>query len=103
MPTDFNYGNNQRSYSHVNESSIDILASSTTVIEENINRKYLILQNVSNADIWISFSEANLGKTLLITPGGSYEVYNGSSSLWTGSVYAYCASGPKKMNYLEGS
>jgi len=80
--------------------------SSTLVLAANASRQYLLLQNVSDADIWINLGAAaavNDGLAKLRRRTGSYEASLKLGNLWRGAVYAiHAATGFKTLLVSEG-
>jgi hypothetical protein len=53
---------------------IEVGTTTTSVLSENLNRKYLLIFNDSDKDIYISFgSDAEIGQGILISAKGHYE------------------------------
>lgn len=63
--------------------------TSTLLMAANLNRKYLFIQNIDDASIWINFGGAanNTPGNILITGGGSF-VLEGSA-ITTQSIYVF--------------
>lgn len=77
-------------------------SSSTSVLVANTDRRFAILVNDSNEDIYIA-----LGATAILNQGirlnaagGSLEI--NSTNLYTGAITAICASGSKNLTVCEG-
>lgn len=77
-------------------------ATSTTVLAANTARKYLLLCNDSDEDIYVSFGAAAvLNKGLRLNAGGGiFEMVMGDMQ-FTGIVYAISTSGSKNLSYIE--
>ncbi len=58
-------------------STITTGGAAQQVMAQNLNRKYLLFQNVSTNNMWIRFGVGNASNSqpsLLILPNGSYEM-----------------------------
>jgi hypothetical protein len=79
--------------------------ASQIALAANASRKYAVLQNDSDTDIYIALGTAavmNRG-IKLNAGGGSYEIRSADGSLYKGDVYAICSvAGPKNLLLTEG-
>lgn len=85
-------------------STVNIGTSSTLALNANESRKFAILINNSDEDIYIDFGEAaSVDSGVRISAGGfSYEIDR--QNLWAGSIYAiHGGSGLKQLLVMEFS
>jgi hypothetical protein len=75
---------------------------STLVRPANDERRYLLLVNDSNAEIYLSLGTAAAAfiGIRLNASGGWYEMLDGQN-LYTGAVYAIAAAAAKNLTYVE--
>jgi hypothetical protein len=75
---------------------------STVIAPVNQNRSYLLIQNDSDATVYLALNAAaELGKGIRLNAGGgSYEI--NFTNLFTGAVHAITASGSKNVCIQEG-
>lgn len=88
----------------VSDAPISVVTTSTLALADNPNRKYALLINTSNTDIWLRLGQAAvLGSGIFIARGGfAYEITG--ENLWTGAIYAiHGGAGAKVMSVLEMS
>ena len=81
---------------------VSVGATTTQVLAVNTARTFAALVNDSDEIIYLSLSGtaiANKGIRLNVG-GGSYEI--NMTNLYTGAVFAICASGSKNMTVAEG-
>lgn len=78
--------------------------SSTSVLASDTSRLYAMFINDSNEDMYMYLgAAASLNKGIrLKASGGSYEMSNAIGNLYTGAIYAICASGNKVMLVTVG-
>jgi hypothetical protein len=89
----------------VNQSRVDVAATSTAVIAANSSRKYLILINDSDTTIYLSFGGAAqlYAGVRLNSNGGSYEMGAAFGNNYTGAVYAiHGSTDTKRLLINEG-
>jgi hypothetical protein len=88
----------------ITHKAVTIGAASTEVRVANTARRYLLLVNDADEVIYVSLGVAAAANTgiRLNASGGSYEIGRASGSLYTGAIYAICASGSKKLLVTEG-
>jgi hypothetical protein len=84
------------------QGAVAVGIGSTLVIGANLERRYLILTNDSDAAIYVGFAAgAVLNQGIrLNADGGWYEMIEGQN-LYAGAVYAISAAGGKNLCYLE--
>lgn len=72
----------------VNSLAVEVGTTSSVVLPANDHRKFCVLINDSNANIYISFgSPASVNTGVRISAGGfSYEIDN--TNLWVGEIHA---------------
>ena len=87
--------------------TITVAATSTTVLPGYAGRMYLALVNDSDEAIYVALGTAAVqgAGIRLNAAGGSLEIVNGNvadgGTPFTGTVYAICASGSKKLTVME--
>lgn len=84
-------------------SVVNVGTTSTTLLSSNTSRKYALLVNDSDEDVYIKLgATAVLNQGIRINAnGGSYELSLGNGNLYTGSVNGICLSGSKKILVTE--
>lgn len=83
-----------------------VTATSSVVRAANPNRRYLLLTNDGDVEIYIRLgSTAFLNNSIRLNPGGgSYEMTLGAGNIYTGAVYGiHGSTGNKGLLYVEGS
>lgn len=81
---------------------VDVGDSSTTVRAANAERRYLLLVNDSDTEIYVALGVAavlNQG-IRLNSEGGWYEMLEGQN-LYAGAVYAIASAADKRLTYQE--
>jgi len=83
--------------------SVAVGATSTKVLEANSGRNYACLTNNSNETIFVSYGVAAVQDKghRLNAGGGVLEITH--DMMWTGAIYAICASGSKKLATVDAS
>ncbi len=79
---------------------VSIGSTSTLISNVNRNRKFLVLVNDSNEDIYIA-----LGSTAVMNEGLKINASTGTVTInsdYTGKVYGICSSGGKNLTKVEG-
>lgn len=82
--------------------SVNVSASSFSVLPANANRKYALIINNSTVDVTIclgAVATLNVG-IILKANGGAYEINN--SNLYTGAISAIAASATGALAVTEG-
>jgi hypothetical protein len=79
-----------------------VTGTSSEIVPVTQNRSYLLIQNDSDATIYLALNEdAEVGKGIRLNAGGgSYEI--NFTNLFTGAVHAITASGSKNVCIQEG-
>lgn len=77
-----------------------INTTSELILPENRYRIYLMLQNSSASDIFISFSNARNNGGFKISPGGFYEL---DGRVGYNSIYGYSDGTNQQLTVIEGS
>lgn len=75
--------------------------ASQKVLDENPNRRYLVVQNISDTTMWLNFgATATANDSVQLLPGGSI-TFNGS---WVpgDEVHLLCSTAGKKFVCKEG-
>lgn len=83
--------------------TIDGAGQSQEVMAANGDRETLLVQNISDTDMWLNFGDdasADAGSILLPANGGSYESPPGACS--SQSVHLICATVGKAFTAKEG-
>jgi len=88
---------------NITHTAVAIGAGSTLVLAANANRKYLLLENDSDTNIYISYGVAAiLYKGIRLNAnGGSHELPTGFT--YTGAIYAINSAGAKNLLVTEGA
>jgi hypothetical protein len=84
------------------QGAVSVGIASTAILAANPDRRYLLLVNDSNANIYVSLGAAAVLYTgiRLNAGGGWYEMLDGQN-LYTGAVNAIAAAAAKNLTYLE--
>lgn len=83
-------------------SSVTVGATSTSVLAENLSRKYLCLCNDSNETIYLSLgAAAQMNKGIRLNANGGVVEWFGPN-VHLVSIYGICASGSKVLTIMEG-
>ncbi len=83
-------------------SSISVGTSSTSVLSSNSSRKNVLIQNISDTNIFINLGgTATLNNGILIQPNASYEISYMQGNLFTGSISAICSASGKSLIVTE--
>ncbi|MEX2395875.1 MAG: hypothetical protein WD491_02570 [Balneolales bacterium] len=87
-----------------NHTTKTIGSTTTEVIAKNNSRRYLLLVNDSNEDMYIKLGvDAVMNEGIRIpSDGGSYEMTAGEGNVWQGAIDAICSSGSKTILVAEG-
>lgn len=85
------------------DGSVTVGNTSTLVLPANPNRIYAMLTNDSDEAIYLAFGTAAvLNKTCRLNPNGGVQEYSPAmANLFTGPVYAICATGGKNLLTVE--
>jgi hypothetical protein len=86
----------------VNQQAVDVGTTSSVILPANEHRKFCVLVNDSNANIYISFgSPASINNGIRISAGGfSFEIDN--TNLWVGEIHAiHSGTGTKRLLIQE--
>lgn len=86
----------------VTDGSVNVAAASTLVLADNPQRKYALIINTSNTDVWLRLgSAAALNQGIFVARNGfAYEI--SANNLWTGEIYGiHGGSGLKLLSVLE--
>jgi len=94
-------------YANLVQTKVTIAAASTQIVAKNPNRRYLLIQNISDETIYIGIGTAAVTETGMQIPKvGTNEISDaefnfGKSNLHNKAVYGICASGSKTVLVLE--
>ncbi len=80
--------------------SVSVNTTSNKIIEANTSRRYLIIQNDGNADMFYSLTNPATTSSVRLTIG-SILVYEAVASLYTGEIYAVTESGATTAKIQE--
>lgn len=83
---------------------VTVGATTTQIVAANANRKYLLLINDSDENIYLKLGAAGVinAGIRLNANGGSYEMFAIVGNIYTGAINGICASGSKKLLVTEG-
>lgn len=84
--------------------TISLASSSQSPLSENINRKYLLIQNISDTDMWINFGGAATegAGSIKLAPSGHYELGSTAGGYMnTESVHIICSQAGKSFTIKE--
>lgn len=89
-------------FSDVTNGKVSVLNSSTVALAANSNRKYALLVNDSDTDMYLALKDdAVVGEGIRLNKnGGWYEIT--ATNLFTGAVNAICATTGKNLTTIEG-
>ena len=85
-------------------STVSVAVTTTAVIAANASRTALLLQNISDTDIYLKFgASATVGTGILLKAGQSYEMAAHYGNLYRGAINAiHGGSGTKTLLVTEG-
>lgn len=88
-------------FNNVTSTKVAVGATSTAVLSQNTDRKYLGLVNDSDEEIYLSLSgTAVINEGIrLNASGGAFELI--STDMYIGAITAICASGSKNLTVTE--
>ena len=88
------------------ETAVDVEAASAVVLAANTSpegRAYLLIQNVSDTDVWISFTPAAVGGECFFLAAGGVGSLELADAVGNGAITAIHAGvGSKRIIILEG-
>ena len=80
--------------------NVTVAATSTRVMAENPERRFLQLVNISDENIFLAFGvQALQNKGLCLAANGVLTLTEGN--MWLNSIWAICASGSKILTIQE--
>lgn len=87
-------------------STVTVTTTSSQIIAENDNRKYLYISNQSGKDVYIKFQTkvnepAVIGGGIKIKNDGMYEI--NQNNLWLGAIQAIVSAGTGPVEIFEGT
>lgn len=80
-----------------------VTPASTLLMNANLNRRYLLVQAPTTADLWINPTGGTAsvgGADCVRIPSGA--MYENSFGIWTNQINYYCASGSLEITAFEG-
>lgn len=95
-------------FDRATHTAVTVGSTTTAIIAANVNRRYLMLQNISDEAVYIKLGVAAVASegirlNTVGVLGDTFVLCNENGNLYKGAINGICASGSKVVLVTEGA